>query len=179
MEKDISKISEADRDTLKCSSIGENEEKSGKTPLSPTPPMLIREISRLCRMSMRSGYPEFGGMKYSRRAILAYLSREDGATQQSLALASRLSAPTVSIEVAEMEKAGLVVRGRSSSDGRAVTVNLTDAGREINERFNLIMAHDEEIMLTGIDAEEYATLERLLTKMRDNLLMALSGDDGK
>ena len=150
------------------------KESAGNGAFDPTPLMLINEIYRLCRVSMHNELAEFGSMRMSRRVILRHLARANGATQQALAEATHLSAPTVSVEIAEMEKAGLVRRERSESDGRAFEVKLTERGVEAKKRLDARMKEDERVMQAGLSAEEIAELKRCLKVMRDNIVHDLS-----
>ena len=83
----------------------------------------------------------------------------------ALARLSAVSRPSVSAVLNTLERDGLVRRVRSPVDARRVTVELTDAGRA--ETAAAWRAHHqvEQRMMSPLDAEERATLARLLARV--------------
>jgi len=61
--------------------------------------------------------------------ILTNLHGDDWRTQHELARAMHIEGPTLTRHLDGLEEEGLVVRRRHPSDRRAVSVELTDAGR--------------------------------------------------
>lgn len=62
-----------------------------------------------------------------------------------------------------LERDGLVTRRRSAADGRGRVVALTPAGRELIDRAFTEHMRNERALLEGLDPEEAARLEALLT----------------
>ncbi|WP_246273127.1 MarR family winged helix-turn-helix transcriptional regulator [Phytohabitans houttuyneae] len=62
-----------------------------------------------------------------------------------------------------LERAGLVTRRRSGTDGRGRVVALTTAGRELIDRAFTEHMHNERRLLAALRPEEAAQLEALLT----------------
>lgn len=82
---------------------------------------------------------------------------------------SFVTAGAVSQRIARAEAAGLVVRTRSRTDGRAVVVALTDAGRRLNEHVVADLLRHEDTLLDGMTAAERdelaASLKALLARL--------------
>jgi DNA-binding MarR family transcriptional regulator len=62
-----------------------------------------------------------------------------------------------------LERAGLVARRRSGTDGRGRVVALTVAGRELIDRAFTEHMHNERRLLAALSTEEAVQLEALLT----------------
>lgn len=84
---------------------------------------------------------------------------------RQIARLSGLSRAAVSSVLNTLERDGLIERSRESDDRRLVTVRLTEAGRqgvlEAYSRQNDL----ERQFFDGFDAEELATLDRLLSRL--------------
>ncbi|MBR6709388.1 MAG: winged helix-turn-helix transcriptional regulator [Clostridia bacterium] len=143
----------------------------------PTVPMLINEISRLFNERMRVTTTEPLQTQHSCRVLLSALVHMEGCTQLDLVNATLLKAPTVSISLKKLEESGFVRRETNRDDMRAIRVYLTDKGKELNlstrERFRVT----DEIIQQGISEEEKEYLLKTLTKMRDNILESLQGEN--
>ena len=140
-----------------------------------TPPMVLNEVSRLCMTLLHrmSGEDPHGTKQHSKRLILMKLSRDDGITQCELAVASKMTAATISVALKSLESEGLVERRGDKDDMRATRVYLTEKGREA-ERKNLerIKCVDG-IMMNGLSEAEQDALMTVLLKIRKNLLEEL------
>ena len=64
-------------------------------------------------------------------ATLATLDRDGPQRLSELALHEGVTQPSMTALVSRLERDGLAARGADPSDGRAVVVSLTDAGREV------------------------------------------------
>ncbi len=144
--------------------------------LHETPPMMVNDISHLFFSKMRSMEPEGALSQHSARTILRLLFHKDGMRQHELACAAHLSAPTVSAVLRRMESEGLIVRRNYEHDARAVGVYLTEYGRRQNEAV-LDMLHGlDEVLMRGFSLEETEQLEKMLSRMRENLLRDMRGE---
>lgn len=137
-------------------------------PAQKTPMMVINEVSKLFRDTMRENAdPNVQG---SYRSLLFHLAHEDGRTQLELAKLTHLKPPTVSITIRKMESDGYVTRVTDENDMRQVRVYLTEKGRNhdkmVQEHINSI---DQKVM-KDITPEEAKTVIRILERMRDNLM---------
>lgn len=99
--------------------------------------------------------------------VLVHLSQADpGSTRLSdLCPAVQLSQPALSRLITRLEQRGLVQRGQSSDDRRAVPVHLTDAGHALLDRATPIHAACIHDALTGwLTEEEQRLLITALTR---------------
>jgi DNA-binding MarR family transcriptional regulator len=97
---------------------------------------------------------ERGGVTAAQAAALAVVRDHPGITQRSLARALHLAEPSVTTLVRRLLAAGLVERALSSSDGRAWSLTVTDAGNTalagadagfaaVNERVDAVLSEPE------------------------------------
>jgi len=151
--------------------------KSGKMfPVKPalpdgvkeSPPMLINEISHLCRAKMRAVNSEMS--QESTRLIIIHLARKDGVTQLDLVKLTHLKPPTVSVTLRKLEKLGFITQAPDPSDQRAVRVLLTEKGRELDRSTLQRIRETDEILMRGITDTESIQLMGLLERMRRNML---------
>jgi len=100
--------------------------------------------------------------------ILSNLQGEAWRTQHELARALHIEGPTLTRHLDGLEEEGLVVRRRGPSDRRAVSVELTDAGRARHaEMLRAVQAFNRQL-LNGFSAEEIAELQTLLARLEQN-----------
>ncbi len=140
-----------------------------KHPPSPTPGMLVSEISKLFHDRMNQNSEKLG-FKNGYRQILRHLAHKDGVTQIDLVHATHLKAPTISVTLKKMEEEELVRRVTDKIDQRQTHVYLTDKGREMERSFFGMLIESERILLQNVSEEEKTTLCDILKKMRGNLL---------
>ena len=106
--------------------------------------------------------------------ILTNLKGEEWRTQHELARALHIEGPTLTRHLDGLEEEGLVVRRRDPNDRRAVSVELTDAGRAKHaELLRAVQAFNQRL-LAGFSAEELDELQALLGKLEQNA-RAVSG----
>jgi MarR family transcriptional regulator, transcriptional regulator for hemolysin len=106
--------------------------------------------------------------------ILTNLKGEEWRTQHELARALHIEGPTLTRHIDGLEEEGLVVRRRDANDRRAVSVELTDAGRaKHTELLRAVQAFNQRL-LAGFSAEELDELQALLGKLEQNA-RAVSG----
>ena len=85
----------------------------------------------------------------------------------------QLTAATVSVELCEMEKEGLVRREKSDEDARMTLVFLTEEGRRECLLLRELLHAKDRAMMQDISEEEELLLRRLLSRMRNNILNLL------
>ena len=156
----------------------ENKEKLNRRPeLTPTPPMLINEVSRMFFRIVKQrdgdGDKRPTREQHSARLILMHLVRNDGATQSELVKVTRMKAPTISVALRNMENEGLVTRVADEDDQRITHVYITEKGRQVDGE-NISRLRDvAAVMMNGVSAEEAEAMIATLFKMRENLAKEL------
>jgi len=138
------------------------------------PCMLAGEVGRLMGRRLREK-TEKAGMNDSYRPFIHILYDQGGLTQLELAKITHLTAPTVSVTLQKMEQNGLITRTPDPKDMRQIRVSLTEQGRELHQVVFGIIRETEKNALDGITPEEQELLNRLLGRMKNNLLKERSG----
>lgn len=105
--------------------------------------------------------PSQGG----RSAALAILGRHGAMTQASLADRLGIRAASASELVAKLESDALVTREKSSDDGRAYCLQLTDEGRKMAEEAFAERRERDARLFSALDDEEKEELAGLLHKL--------------
>ena len=144
----------------------------------PTPMMILNEVSHLMMDRIRSNHDELFSQR-SIRLLIMELARRDGRTQLDLVNATHLKAPTVSVAMQKLEKEGIVTRKPDEYDLRATRVNLTEKGRELDNRTRRSVHDAEELAMANLSEDERETLARLLMKIRESLLEDRQQIDGR
>jgi DNA-binding MarR family transcriptional regulator len=121
-------------------------------------------LPRLSKQIMRRSSPELLGMDLRLLMALSYLGDHDGAPQQELVDVLCIDAKNVVLLLNELEDRGHLVRRRDSEDRRRHRVHITAAGREALEHAARAQESIEDDVLRALDADERATLHRLLTR---------------
>jgi DNA-binding MarR family transcriptional regulator len=121
-------------------------------------------LPRLSKQVMRRSSAELLGMDLRLLMALSYLGDHDGAPQQELVDALCMDAKNVVLLLNDLEDYGHVVRRRDPEDRRRHRVHITAEGRDALERAARAQEAIEDEVLRGLDAEERATLWRLLIR---------------
>ncbi len=121
-------------------------------------------LPRLAKQIMRRSSPEALGMDLRLLMALSYLADHDGAPQQELVDALCMDAKNVVLLLNDLEDMGRLVRRRDSEDRRRHRVYITSAGRQALAHAVRVQEAIEDDVLRALDAEERATLLRLLTR---------------
>lgn len=86
-------------------------------------------------------------------------------TQRRLARELYVSFPNITVMLARLEEAGLIVRAPSPDDGRAKLVSLTTKGRSLLRKIWKVHQRQLEQVMSGLDKNERRELAHLLNKM--------------
>ncbi len=134
----------------------------------PLSPRLVMEISRLLRARMH--HEDCGVMAQSTaRLVMSHLAVNGTLGQLDIVKLTRLKPPTVSTLLHRMEAEGYITRVTDEHDHRAIRVALSEKGRQFDrEQLRRLSTNDHQAV-KGFTAEEQATLEALLRRMRENL----------
>lgn len=133
-----------------------------------TPSMYISDIAKRFGLAIR--HDAGGGLSPANRKILMCLVKNDGISQLNIMKATKLSAPTVSVNLARMEADGLIKRKQDLKDQRQGSVYITEEGKRQDELINTHHRQVEKEMMKGISEEEQAQLQKLLKKMLKNMI---------
>lgn len=101
--------------------------------------------------------------------FLRALWDKDGVTQRELSQHLGAVEPTAVTALEQMERRGLVWRGRDAGDRRRRIVYLTEKGKELKNKLLPCAVEVNEIALEGFSAEEVQNLRHLLLKVKSNL----------
>ncbi len=143
----------------------------------PPPHLLISEITDLFAIAAKQSVDNPAHLKKSRTAVIRFLARNESATQQELVAYSHLTAASLSVELAEMEKLELITRQKSETDARTLCIKITEKGKELNERLIEIFDGINAEMLDGISLSEQELISSLLVKMRNNILKKIETEE--
>lgn len=121
-------------------------------------------MDRLRQLGPQTAPPKGANISPSQLATITYSASNPGCGIQAIASALKLSKPTVSIGVSQLEDAGLLTRQTDPQDGRAVQLYLTPKGQELYKRTNEFRCQKFERLLTGLAPQERTTLLALLER---------------
>ncbi|HLB21164.1 MAG TPA: MarR family winged helix-turn-helix transcriptional regulator [Solirubrobacteraceae bacterium] len=128
----------------------------------PCAPGSMALLTRLAKQVYRRSTEELLGMHMRHLMALSYVRDHDGGPQQGLVEALCMDANNVVLLLNELEQLGFVSRRRDTADRRRHVVELTREGRSALERAEHSQEEIEDEVLGALDAEERATLWRLL-----------------
>jgi MarR family transcriptional regulator, temperature-dependent positive regulator of motility len=121
-------------------------------------------LTRLAKQVYRRSTEELLGIHMRHLMALSYVRDHDGGPQQELAEALCMDANNVVLLLNELELLGYVTRRRDPHDRRRHLVELTAPGRRAVDRAETAQESIEDDVLQALDAEERATLWRLLAR---------------
>ncbi|WP_438447197.1 MarR family winged helix-turn-helix transcriptional regulator [Gorillibacterium sp. sgz5001074] len=104
--------------------------------------------------------------------LLFILDRHDGISQKDLATRLHVRPATLTVMLRRMEQNGWVARRPDLHDQRVSRVSLTDPGRELCEQARARMRVMAEELFGSMPEEDRAEMQRLLHRLRENLLAA-------
>jgi DNA-binding MarR family transcriptional regulator len=115
------------------------------------------------RDSWKRAVIEATGLPFSRIRLLRRLSRQS-MTVKELARAATVDAPAATVAINDLEERGLVVRVPDPTNRRCKVVSLTDAGRAVVDKIEVVDDPAPEV-LASLGADELKHLKVLLTKL--------------
>ncbi len=99
-------------------------------------------------------------------ALLAFLWKRDGLSQVELAEKTTIDRSTIGGLLDRLEKGELVCRQPNPTDRRAYLIHLTQRGAALQDELGRRALRVRKQAMAGLTADEYATLCRLLDKIR-------------
>jgi len=134
----------------------------------------IRPLLRSLDLAARREDSRFG-LTRARSSILCTLAERGGLRISELARSENVRVPTASNAIRSLEEQGMVVRTADHTDKRAVTVHLTDHGRDSVARTLAERDADLELRLLRLDAAQRQGLADALPALR-TLVDLYAGD---
>ncbi|MCP1638365.1 MarR family winged helix-turn-helix transcriptional regulator [Streptococcus gallinaceus] len=134
--------------------------------------MIIGEIGVIARSLDSIANIEFREMDLAKGQYL-YLVRicdYPGIIQEELSEMLTVDRSTVARSVQKLEKSGLVVRQTAAGNRKNKHLYATEKGQQLYQVLQKEHAYSEARCLTGLSPVEVEELERLLTKVRENIV---------
>jgi DNA-binding MarR family transcriptional regulator len=121
-------------------------------------------MDRLRQLGPQTAPPKEANISPSQLALITFSAANPGCGIQVIASGLKLSKPTVSIGVSQLEGAGFLTRQPDPQDGRAVQLFLTPEGQELHQRTHEFRCIKFEHLLTDLTSQERTTLLTLLER---------------
>jgi len=131
--------------------------------------VFFKLMTQLREAGVRASPPELAQLSPPRIALLEAIAQDPGRGVRDLAHRLKRSAPTISVEVRDLERAGLVARRPHPKDKRSVQIFLTPKGDDLLRKVQTARRATFARLLSGLSSDERQTLLRLLKKAVQNL----------
>ena len=132
--------------------------------LQQTADRLLALMTRLRQFASGASPPQNAQLSPSLMAILDFVAASPHCGVKEIARGLKLSTPTVSVSVRQLEEAGFLERQPHPRDKRAVQIFLTPKGQELYEQTYAFRRQTFERLLSGLTSQERETLLSLLEK---------------
>ncbi|MCP4139245.1 MAG: MarR family transcriptional regulator [Chloroflexi bacterium] len=132
--------------------------------LQETAQRFLKLSSRLRRLGSGNSASGPVSTSPSHLGLIEYVAKHPGCGIQKMAEALKLSKPTVSVSVRQLEKSELLARKPHPKDGRAVQLFLTKKGEDAHKSAQDFHCQKFRKLLSGLKAEERENLVSLLEK---------------
>jgi DNA-binding MarR family transcriptional regulator len=141
---------------------GETEQRPGS--VTGSEPLLMYLVKQL-ELAVRSRLDEIirpSGLTSLQYTALTVLERHPDMSTAQLARNSFVTPQSMADMITALETRGLIERHRDSLDRRRLVVALTDAGRELLDRYRPAVANMEAQMTAGLSKSQVTTLRQSL-----------------
>jgi MarR family transcriptional regulator, organic hydroperoxide resistance regulator len=102
--------------------------------------------------------------------IMMLLWEQEGLTQYQLVEYLNKDKTNIARMASSLESKGFITKVHCQNDRRSVKLYLTEKGKSLGKSVIPILEEFNSIVTSGITDEELAQLERILTKMNNNVL---------
>jgi len=136
-------------------------------------------MDRLRQLGPHSAPPKEANISPSQLSFISFIGANPGCGIQFIASGIRISKPSASIGVSQLEDAGFLTRQKDSKDGRVVHIYLTPKGQELRERTHEFRCKKFEKLLNGLKLQERAKLLELLEKAIQNVELEEKGKNNE
>lgn len=134
---------------------------------------LLGDVSRMLRRNFNLR-AQAHGLSLAQWQALAYLARQQGVNQVTLADRLEIQPITLARLIDRLQEAGLVARRPDPDDRRAFRLFLTDAAKPLIDRMWAYAAETRAEATAGLSDGDRAVLVGLLQRMKQNLQEAES-----
>ena len=121
-------------------------------------------MDKLRQVGPQTAPPLEANITPSQLAFITFLASNQGCGIQAIASGIKLSKPTVSIGVSQLEVSGFLTRQPDPEDGRAVQLFLTPKGQELHQRTHEFLVKKFKNLLRDLNSQERKTLLDLLKR---------------
>jgi len=125
---------------------------------------LLKEASSALRIAMEDVLRPLG-MTVTSYSCLELLAQRPGLSNSELARGAFVTRQSMNVLLRSLEREGWVTRATTASEGRALPVTLTDAGRRQRAHASAAVKTVEDRMLAELSAPERRQAFELLTRM--------------
>ena len=130
-------------------------------------PYRLSVLSNRISQDIARLYADRFGLGVTEWRVLAVLGRYPGLSASELAERTAMDKVAVSRAVASLQAAGRIERDTHGDDRRRSVLRLSPAGRAIYEDVAPMALAYQRRLLEGLDTDERATLDRLLTRVEE------------
>ncbi len=135
--------------------------------------LLVGRVHVKCQHLLTTGLGDLG-LSVAKYEVLHAVYRDEGLSQQRLARRLLVAKSNVTVLSQRLEADGLIRRERDPDDGRGHCVFLTDAGQALVEKAVRLHANVVELMAEGLTARHADLLHEIMSRVEENLNLALS-----
>ena len=136
--------------------------------------VMMMDIVKMMHDRMRA-HGESLGLQKGFHRIIFELAKTGPKTQNELAELTRLSSPTVSVALQNMEREGLVERVQDENDLRKINVVLTDKGVKMHRAIGDKIKENDRLFFEGLTDEEIDALQKIVTRIYNNFAEEKNG----
>jgi len=130
-------------------------------------PYRLSILSNTVSNAIARDYHERFGLTVAEWRVMAVLGRFGPDAATGLGARTAMDKVTVSRAMTRLIDRGLITRSSDSGDRRRVIARLTRKGKSIHDKIVPVALAHEQNLLTALDRNEAATLDRLLAKLQD------------
>lgn len=130
-------------------------------------PYRLSVLSNTISAAIARDYGERFGLAVTEWRVLAVLGRYDGLSAVEVAERTAMDKVAVSRAVNSLLKSGRIKRGTHAEDKRRSVLSLSAKGRKVYDEVAPTALRYERELLSVLDREERAWLERILDKLVD------------
>lgn len=131
--------------------------------------MLIQQVAHLVKYQAMREMESFH-LKPNQVGIMFILGSEGELSQRELAKLIGITPPSMTVALRKLEKQGYVQRKVDEKDQRIQRITITDQGADCLNELKETMHMLEAGLYEGISEEERKELQRIMLRMRTNML---------